>query len=63
MTNQRESVNLSQSIQYVSQMTSGITKKGRANMTHWLVNLDTGCGLTFMSQLGSHLDMSAGLNI
>ncbi len=56
MTNQGESVNQSQSTQYVSQMTPGNTKKG--NMTHWLVNLDTGPGLTFMSQLDSGLDMS-----
>ncbi len=27
-------------------------------MTHWLVNLDTGPGLTFVSQLDSGLDMS-----
>ncbi len=56
MTNQGESVNQSQSTQEVSQMTPGSTKKG--NMTHWLVNLDTGPGLTFMSQLDSGLDMS-----
>ena len=59
MTNQGELVNLSQSTQYVSQMTSGNTKKG--NMTHWLVNLDTGPGLTFMSQLNSGLDMSESM--
>ncbi len=56
MTNHGESVNLSQLTQYVSQMTSGNTEKG--NMTHWLVNLDTGPGLTFMSQLDSGLDIS-----
>ena len=59
MTNQGESVNQSQSTHYVSQMTPGTTKKG--NMTHWLVNLDTGPGLAFMSQLDSGLDMSESL--
>ena len=56
MTNQGESVNQSKSTQYVSQMTPGNTKKG--NMPHWLVNLDTGPRLTFVSQLDSGLDMS-----
>ncbi len=58
MTNQGESINQSQSTQYVSQMTLGNTKKG--NMTHWLVNLDTGPGLTFVCQLDSGLDRSEG---
>ena len=56
MTNQGESVNLSQSTQCVSQMNSGNTKK--AKLTHWLINLDTGPGLSFVSQLDSDLDMS-----
>ncbi len=50
MTDQEESVNQSQSTQYVSQMTPGNTKKG--NMTRWLVNLDTGPGLTFSESAG-----------
>ncbi len=37
-------------------MTPGNTKKGY--MTHWLVSLDTGPGLTFVSQLDSGLDLS-----
>ncbi len=59
LTHMNESERLtkeSQSTQYVSQMTPGNTKKGK--MTHWLVNLDTGPGLTFVSQLDSCLDMS-----
>ncbi len=59
MTNQGESVNQSQSTQYVSQMIPGNMQEG--NMTHWLVNLDTGPGLTFVSQLDSGLDMSEGI--
>ena len=40
----------------MSQVTPGNTKK--VNMTHWLVNLDTGTGLNFVCQLDSSLDMS-----
>ena len=56
MTNQGESVSLSQSTQCASQMTSVNTKN--AKLTHWLVNLGTGPGLSFMSQLEEGLDMS-----
>ena len=56
MTYQGESVNPNQSTQYVSQIASGSTKNG--NVTHWLVNSDTGPPLTFLSQLYSGLDMS-----
>ncbi len=59
MTNQGESVNLSQSTQCVSQFTSGNTEE--AKLTHWLANLDTGSGLTFMIQLDLGLNMSAGV--
>ena len=56
MTNQGESINLSQSTQCASQMTSDNTEK--AKLTHWLVHLDPGSGLRFMSQLDWGLDMS-----
>ena len=56
MTNQRESVSLGQSTQCASQITSVNTKK--AKLTHWLVNLNTEPGLSFMTQLDSGLDMS-----
>ncbi len=56
MTNQGRSDNLSQSSQYVSQMTFGNTKK--VKLTHWLVNLDIESGLSFMSLLDLGLDMS-----
>ena len=61
MTSQAESVNQSQSTPYVSQMTPGNAKKG--NMTHWLVNLDTGPGVTFVSQLDSGLDTSESIEL
>ena len=56
MTNQGESGGLSQSTQWVSQMTSGNTKG--VKLTHWLVNSDTGSGSCFISQLDSGLDIS-----
>ncbi len=56
MITHRELVNLSQSTQCVSQMTFGNTKK--AKLTRWLVNSDTGPGISFMSQLDSGLDMN-----
>ena len=43
----------------MSQKTSGNTKM--VKLTHWLVNLDIGPGLGFMSQLDSGLAMSDGL--